>query len=463
MGSQIPSVRIYPEYEYTDGHDAIQILHAAKLHVDEWQQNLLTDWMGMGDDGWSAPAAGLAVPRQNGKTLVTIGRIAAGMVMYNEWVVYTAHNQKTATETFKELKALFESRALHKYVDVVKEALGREEVRLKSGARCMFVARTRNGGRGFHGDCLIFDEAQELNDAQQASFTPVLSASKNPQTIYLGTPPDENCTGDVFRKLRDKTINGENTSTAWTEFSVDEIGDVTDRKRWAETNPALGKRIKERTIASELEQMAPDTFARERLGWWSPVDHSQDYAIEKEKWMACASDQLKPEGKTAYGVKFSPDGSSVALCGAVCPEDGPARISLIELKRTDQGMQWLADWLNQRYKDACCVVIDGRNGVDVLIEKISTTWKIKNSIVKPSSKDVIATASLLVTEIQEQTVTWYKLQEILNESATTSVKRPIAGGWGFGGDLSIPIEAAALALWGCRTSKRNPHRKQRIG
>ena len=66
-------------------------------------------------------------------------------------------------------------------------------------------------------------------------------------------------------------------------------------------------------------------------------------------------------------------------------------------------------------------------------------------------------------EINEQTVTWYKYQEVLQESAVTSVKRPISGGWGFGGDNSISIAAAALALWGCRTSKRNPNRKMRIG
>lgn len=76
---------------------------------------------------------------------------------------------------------------------------------------------------------------------------------------------------------------------------------------------------------------------------------------------------------------------------------------------------------------------------------------------------MIAAASQLVQEINEQTVTWYKYQEILEESAVTSVKRPISGGWGFGGDQSSPIEAAALALWGCRTSKRNPTRKMRIG
>ena len=45
----------------------------------------------------------------------------------------------------------------------------------------------------------------------------------------------------------------------------------------------------------------------------------------------------------------------------------------------------------------------------------------------------------------------------------TSVRRPIGGGWGFGGDNSAPIEAASLALWGVKTSKRDPSRKMRIG
>ena len=464
MGSQTPSVRVAPEYIYTDGEDAVKILAASKLYVDPWQANVLNDWMGRTDDDiWSAPTCGLSVPRQNGKTLDTSGRIASGMVMYGEWVVYTAHLQKTATETFMELKGIFESRGLRKYIKEIKNALGREQIILKNGARVVFVARTRNGGRGLHGDCLVFDEAQELTSEQQASFLPAISASKNPQTIYIGTPPDENCVGDVFRRIRERAITGESNTTAWTEYSVKEIGDVSDRTRWAETNPALGRRMRESTVAAELEQMAPDTFARERLGWWSPVDNAKDYAIDREKWKACASDQLKPEGKTAYGIKFSSDGSSVALCGAVCPKNEKARISLIELQPTGRGIQWLADWLNERYNTASCVVIDGKNGVDVLNEKITPVWKNKMSVIRPSGKDVIAAASQLVNELNEQTVTWYSKQDILNDSAINSVKRPISGGWGFGGDDSAPIEAAALALWGCRTSKRDPTRKMRIG
>ena len=464
LGSQEPSVRIYPDFSYSDGPDAIAVLSVGKLYPDPWQGNVLYDWMGRSDAGkWTAPTAGLSVPRQNGKTLDVIGRIASGMILYGEWVIYTAHLQKTSTETFKELKDLFESRGLRKYVKEIKTALGREEITLLNGGRVVFVARTRNGGRGFHGDLLVFDEAQELTREQQASFLPAISASVNPQTIYLGTPPDENCPGTVFRNIRTKALNGESVSTAWTEYSVDEIGDVTDRTRWAAANPAMNRRITEDTIAAECEQMEPDTFARERLGWWSPVNNDQDYAISAELFDSCASEEKKPSGKTAYGIKFSPDGTQVALCGAVCPVKGKARISLIDIRSTSAGTNYLANWLNLRYNMASCVVIDGKNGVDFLIEKITPVWKMQGSIIRPTGKDMIAAVSQLTNELTEQTVTWYKKQEILRESAVTSVKRPIAGGWGFGGDQSLPIEAAALALWGCRTSKRDLTKKQRIG
>ena len=238
---------------------------------------------------------------------------------------------------------------------------------------------------------------------------------------------------------------------------------MKDPARWAETNPALGRRILLSTIEGEVEQMDPDTFARERLGWWSPILTKEDLAIPESIWDACASKEQKPEGKTAYGVKFSPDGSMVHLCGAVIPKEGAARISMIDSRPTGLGTQWLADWLSERYTKASCVVIDGRNGVDVLIDKISGTWKAKNSVIRPGVKDVLAAVSGLTNALGERTVTWFSEQEELRRSAVTSTKRPIGGGWGFGGDDSGPIEACALALWGARTSKRDPTRKMRFG
>ena len=188
-----------------------------------------------------------------------------------------------------------------------------------------------------------------------------------------------------------------------------------------------------------------------------------DYAIDRRAWEACASNEEKPEGKTAYGVKFAADGSAVCLCGAVIPKEGPARVSLIEMQPSGRGLVWLVDWLSARYDRASCVVIDGRNGVDVLVERIKGVWRAKNAVIRPGVKDVLAAVGLFTNAVNENTLAWYKPQEALNESAVTAVKRPIGGGYGFGGENSLPVEACALALWGAKTSKRDPTRKMRIG
>lgn len=465
MGCQEPSVRVSPEYQKTDGTDAEQILRIGGMVLDPWQCSAIYDWMAVSPFGkWVNKTCGLSVGRQNGKSGLVEGRAETGMLMYNEQVLYTAHLQKTSTETFEEMANFFDSPQMRDHIKDIKTALGREQIILKTGARIKFLARTRNGGRGQHGDLLIFDEAQELDENQQASFLPAISASANPQTIYVGTPPAPEAVGTVFRGIRDKALSGETNTTAWFEFSVDKIGDVKDRRRWAKTNPALGRRILESTIEGECEQMEPDMFARERLGWWSPVASKHiEYVIPVDVWDACKSTEMKPEGKTAYGIKFSADGAEVCLCGAVIPKDGPSRISLIEKRPTGHGLGWLAKWLNARYDKACCVVIDGRNGVDVLVDKIAPIWRMKGSVIRPGVKEMIAAVGTLTDAINEKQVTWYEGQEDLRNSATTSTKRKLGGGFAFGGDNPIPIEAAALALWGAVNSKRDPAKTMRIG
>ena len=313
---------------------------------------------------------------------------------------------------------------------------------------------------------------------EQEAMLPVMSAASfvsetkmMPQHIYIGTPPNQSCRGTVFADMHNTAHSDNPGKTWWIEWGIEavdiksKIRSIDDAITLAyETNPAMGYRMAEKTIVNEFETMDIFGFARERLGWWTPVAEKRiEYAIPADLWDACKSSELKPEGKTAYGVKFSADGSEVCLCGAVIPKDGPARISLIDRRPTGHGTQWLADWLNARYDQASCVVIDGRNGVEVLCEKIADTWRQKGSVIRPSSHDMISAVSNLTNSLSEHTVTWYEKQPALRESAITSTKRPIGGGWGFGGDNSIPIEAAALALWGARTSKRDPSRKMRIG
>lgn len=475
-GSQEPRIRIEPERKRTDGDDAGILMKEYSRELDPWQTLVVDCWLGMDLSGkYTVATAGLSVPRQNGKNFCLEAREFFGLVIKGEKILHTAHQVRTAKESFRRLAAMFTN---DRHPDVEEEVAqirytnGEEAVFLKNGGEIRYSARSRQSARGFSGVSLVvYDEAQELTDDQVEAITATLSASETGtrQVIYTGTPPYPSCPGEVFRRFRSACLSDPGAHDAWHEWSVaaesvDDV-DVNNHDIWYMTNPAMGARLSEDFTDEERRMLSKDGFCRERLGWWSPVlAEKNDQAIEKDAWEACRSDEKKPEGKTAYGIKFTPDGSEVVLCGAVCPKNGAARIEMIERRPTSHGIQWLADWLNKRYITTCCAVIDGRNGVDLLCERMhSGEWKAKNSVIRPSARDVIAAASQLITEINEKTVTWYNGQEDLSDSVLTSVKRPISGGFGFGGDNSAPVEAAALALWGCRMSKRDPSRKMRIG
>ena len=474
-GTQEPRIRVEPPRLTSDGGDAAMLMAAYACTLDPWQRSVVDCWLGRDETGaYSVTSAGLSVPRQNGKNVCLEAREFFGMVVMGERVLHTAHQVVTSKKSFRRLAAMFTNPRYPEVQALVRNIRwtnGEEGIELVNGGSIEFATRSRERGRGFAGlSLLVFDEAQELTDSQMEAILATLAASATGarQIIYAGTPPYPGCPGMVFRRRRALCLADPGVHDAWHEWSVegrsvDDI-DLADRALWAAANPALGFRLTEEFTSEELGTLPPDGFARERLGWWAPqLALDADCPISAEGWDACRSDARKPEGKTAYGVKFTADGSEVCLCGAVIPADGPARISLIERKPTSAGTRWLAQWLNERYTSASCVVIDGRNGADVLVDRIAETWKIKGSVIRPTARSVVAAAGTLCDAINERSVTWYHLQETLRDSAINATKRPVAGGWAFGGENSAPIEGCALALWGCRTSKRDPTRKMRIG
>lgn len=490
-GNQKPTYSVIGDYYDSNGEEVAEVFEAeGGASFYPCQKFELTLMLAVDELG--APAAtsiGISKPRQNGKSYSARNYAAYKADFEHKRVLYSAHHSATTHKMFLELLNLFENPDRYPEftadVKYIVKARGLEGIYFKDwkdddgvmheGGCIEFQTRTNSGARGGTYSVIIIDEAQELTEDELAAILPTISAAADaddfsamPQIIYLGTPPDDTCHGTVFKGLHDKAhLPDPPKTTWWLEWGIDDIKDISESNvidLAYQTNPAMGYRITERVVMNEFNSMAIDKFARERLGWWHPIaEKKMDYAIDSKVWDSCKSDELKPDGKTAYGIKFSADGSEVVLCGAVIPEIGLPRISLIERKPTGLGTQWLADWLNVRYDKASCVVIDGRNGVDVLIDKISQVWRMKGSVVRPTAKDMIAAVGLIMDALNEGTITWYSQQTDLRESAISSTKRPIGGGWGFGGDNSCPIEACALAFYGAKTSKRNPGKKMRIG
>lgn len=471
-GKQEPRIRICPNYDYTYGEDAATLAKSYGLDPDPWQRMILNDWLGrIGDDMYAADTCGVSVPRQNGKNGVLEGRELYGISVEGEKILHTAHEVKTARKAFLRLVSFFENeREYPELVELVKDirkANGQEAIILNNGGSIEFSARSRGAARGFTVDVVVCDEAQELTDEQLEALLPTSSAGPlgNSQLILLGTPPGPGSAGTVFKRTRHNALSGGSEGICWHEWSVDSIGDVKDESRWEETNPALGIRLQRKSIEKELATMSADGFARERLGWWQ--EGSVDAIFSRGEWEALATDSPPADGKTAYGIKFSVDGSSVALAVALISDEETPYVEVIEHRSMSSGSAWLADFVEHAWKTATAVVIDGKAGAQNLIDELRRRGVGKRVIVAPSAADVITAASGFISDVHEEKVAHYN-QPALNDSVLNAQRRAIgtAGGFAFkgynGADMS-PLEACSLALWGAKTSKRDPSRKLRIG
>ena len=475
LGGQRPTFQRIGEYADTRGPDAVEMFEAyGRRYYGSQKYEMELFFARDARGGFAAKTLCITKPRQNGKSFALRDYAIWMAAVEGKSVLYTAHHGRTVRKMFKEMCDFIEAHAdFRDELDYVYKAGGYEGIYFRNGACIEFQTRTNSGGRGGTYQIIVFDEAQELTNAQQDAILPTVSAGGeiedgegDPQKIYVGTVPGPECQGTVFRTLHDRAHDGE-SSVWWLEWgaqgeTLDDV-DVDSVDLWYACNPAMGRRMSEDTVRDEHDTMSRDGFARERLGWWSPTAGKPQTLIAEDAWDACATDHpLRPE-RTCYGVKFAADGSEVVLAVAESRGD-VTHVELQERRTMASGTAWLADWLCERTNVGCCVVVDGKSGSQALVERMSDRAP-RGYVVTPSSGDVIASASMLCDAVNERKLTWYRPQEQLRESATTATRRAIGrgGGWGFGGADPLPIEACALALWGSRTTKRNPNRKARIG
>lgn len=469
-GNQVPTSFVIPEYDTNDVLDTLDLLSEAGFECMDWQGFLLEAWMGILPNGrWSAPVVGNETSRQQGKTRCIQGRCAAEMLFYDGTVIYTSQLQKTSTETFEEMAQLMDTRPMRKFLAPkgIRTALGREEIRLKSGARMKFLARTRNGGNGQHGSLLIFDESQYLEPQSQGSFLGAISACRTrrgPQTIYNGNAPEENDYGLVFERIRNDALTGKTKRTAWTEWSIGctkSVPETSNREDWVRINPSWGILLNPETAESEFESLESVQFAHQRLGWFKERDGA-DKLFSVEEWESTQVDEAPDTWqRLTYGVRFRPDGRSVAL--SVCVMSGDvAHVELIREEPMTLGIEWLEEWLAQRAKGASAIAIDGKSDVEDLRQRLTKRKVPKRCIVTATPANAASAAGMFLNAVREGTVT-HVADPVLRDSVLEASKRKIGEGFGYDGEYVERIDSCALALWAAKTTKRDPSRKGRVG
>lgn len=474
-----PSIHIAPDYGETRGEQAYQFGASFGITLDPWQRLVMDDWLAIDDNHkWTCSTCGLSVPRQNGKTALVKVRAMYGIFVLGEVILFTCHEVRTSRQVFDSLADILnpngEFPELASQVQYIKRSNGYEEIKVADwydgeswhqGGKLLFSSRSKGASRGFTADVVVADEAMYMTDEQVAALVPTMASSGggDMQFIMLGTPPSPGDGGTVFKNTRNAALNGEK-GISWCEWGADEVGDIHDWDRIAKYNPSLGTRLLRKAVESELSVMSPDTFARERLGWWSKASAQQrEYVIDESDWHACKVDNPSKDGIVVYAVKFSPDGAVGTLAACHKPDDGIPFVYVVESRSMSHGLSWFVDKLSERKDKAANIVIDGQSNAQALNDMLLDRGVAHVVIKRPSTADVIAANSAFVNAIKERKVCHYG-QPALDESATKSAKRQIGkhGGFGFAStdeaDATL-VEACALAYRGAMTTKRKPGRK----
>ena len=456
-----------PESLSGDGELAARLASAYFGEPMPWQPHLLDVMLARDErDKFIAKTMGISVPRQNGKSWVVRARCFYG-ALNGEKILYTCQHGDTSDEMFQKLAEPFEDEdepELHALLKTVRKTNGQQAIRLNNGGLIRFTTRTDSLARGKTYDVLIYDEAQDLTNSQQAASLPAISAGAkhNPQTIYLGTPPAPENKGTVFRDLHDAVHDGR-SEMAWVEWAASEIGDKTDRARWYECNPSLGTLIDISAVEGECQQKQPDKNTHKHHRKRTPVGGVQNVSLDGSKWMECQRDAGPTEGKPACGAKCSADGGTVAISWARAVKGGGSYVELYDVQGAGGGTANIADMLLRNKDEIAAVCIDGKPGAAALVQRLHDGRFPKKAFIPSSAAVVQSAATMLRDEVNAGTLS-HIASPALDESAMKSVRRDIGhDGWGFGdgaNSISAPIESASLALYAARTTRRDPQRVQ---
>lgn len=439
----------------TFGPEVAELSSLAGFVPDAEQQLLLDQTFAVDRRGNSlAFEVACIAPRQNLKTgWLKMSALGFMFVMDTPLLIWSAHEFSTAQEALKDMTQLIESTPeLDREVQLIRHANGDESITLVSGARLLFKARTKGGGRGLSGDKVILDEAFALKSAQMGALLPTLTARPNPQVLYGSSAGLVDSA--VLRGVRDRGRAGSDPRLAYAEWSDDQAGQgclvelcdhvhgtrgcaLDDEARWARTNTALGKRITLETLRAFRRSMPPEEFAREFLGWWSEPA-SRGTGNDISEWLECESD-AEPTGDVFFAADVSPGHgwASIVACG-----DG-----VLELVDRRPGSSWLPSRMRELAErhHGRAFALDQSGPIGALLPDFDGL-----DVMRLDGAEVARACEAITAAVSERRLSHRGEPELMS-ALTNAGRRLVGDGWKWSrkdsrADIS-PLCAATWAHW----------------
>ena len=288
-----------------------------------WQELAGRYLTAKGPDGWLYREVAIVVARQNGKTELLVPRILMDL-RAGKRIIHTAQNRTLPRQVF--MRVAWQIHDAEVVKNGIRFANGQEQITMRNGGSYRIVAPQR-GARGLSADTLIFDELREFEDYDIiGAATPTLTASPDPQTIYLSNAGSD--ASVVLNDLRRRGEDGGDDQFAYLEWSAAAERSIDDRAGWAEANPSLGHFLRMTTLENAYRTKPATTFETEHLCRW--VASMQPRLVSEAAWHACRTTLEANATRPALGFNMDPTGRRASVVMAWQQTDG--RIAVVELE-----------------------------------------------------------------------------------------------------------------------------------
>lgn len=458
-----PAFKSDPGYHSTLG-DEVADLAALAGFAPDLEQRLGLDMLFGFDRHGKSTAFEFAVVccRQNLKTGL-FKQAALGWLFLTDQrlVVWSAHEFNTAQEAHRDMAELIENNPyLSRRLKQVYNGAADKSIELMSGARLIFKARTKTGGRGLSGDKIVLDEAFALHPSHMGALLPTLSVRPDPQVVYGSSAGLAD--SDVLRGIRDRGRTGNSARLAYLEWCAapggcerercDHIlgtpGCALDRvENWQAANPLLGRTRTNGTgltvdyVKAEREAMPPLEFARERLGWWDQAGAEELFG--PGKWEACAGDPPEGVKLAGVGLAVAVDQSAGALVGA-----GWDNTAIVKPLHHQRGTSWVVERCKEiQSQHGAPIVVDPKGPAGRFVPHLLAAGVTLHEVTGDEVLDSCVDTINLVREGRLSHANYPELNSALDGATTRAVGDRT--GWGrrqSTSDIS-PLEAMGLAAW----------------
>lgn len=476
-----------------------------RVHLYPWQRSFVIRLLERNEDGsLRFQTAVLLVGRQNGKS--TISKVLALWFMLEmQWplVLGTAQDLETAEEIWEDAVNLLleetedEDDDLSELVEKVVQVNGKKSLILTNGSRYKVKAANRAAGRGLSGNLVMLDELREQKNwgawgaitkttqAQDFSLVLCLSNAGDALSVVLsylrkmghaavGDPDGINkvlpAAGptilDIEESLEeDDELYDDDEPEDWeqdeatlfiAEYSAPPGRDRRDRDGWAQSNPLLGYRIRERKLASDCRTDPEWVFRTEVLCQWPDgtidgifVPGSWEDTTNTPETLPDGSQQVAEAdrlvGPIWVGLDKSADRSQTWVTFAGHRPDG---VPQVEVRAVRHGDDWVKEWLRtHEWRPRFQAVTGQSRGAPVsdLIKDLDEDPEFDIPVEQWSGGDLIGAHGQAFEDVRDGKVRHNK-QPPLDTAAATAVRKDLGDGWVLDRKKS-PADVAPLIAW----------------